>query len=130
MDETEYENIVKNCVKKDTPHIALEDDKSKWVYTITTIARSVRYGGERTPIVCSSFEYANEVVSNNSGDIWEHSYNLVVIESVMLDALYGSVHGHKYWYVWDYNPDEPGCGKYVPIEEPAYSKNTWGFVIG
>lgn len=130
MDEKDYEHILKSCVKKDTPHIALEDDKNKWAYTITTIARSAKYGGERTPILCSSFEIANEVVLENSGDIWEHSYNLAVIESVMIDALYGSVHGHKYWYVWDYDPDDPYCGRYVPIEEPEYSKHTWGFGIG
>lgn len=130
MDEQEYENILKSCVKKNTPHIKLEDDCTKYVYTITTFARSAKYGGQRTPIVCSSFEFANKVVSENIGDIWETSYQLAVIESVLIDCLYGSFDGNKYWYIWERNGDDTYDGQYVPIEEPEEFKNTCGFGIG
>ena len=132
MDEKEYENILKSCVKKNTPHIKLEKDQfCKFVYTVTTIARSAKYGGQRTPIVCSSFEFANEVVSENIGDIWETSYQLAVIESVIIDCLYGSSDGNKYWYIWEKNGDDDTYdGQYVPIEEPEEFKNIYGFGIG
>lgn len=128
--EQEYENILKSCVKKDTPHIKLEDDCTKYVYTITTIAKSNKYGGQRTPIVCSSFEYAVEVVSENNGDIWETTYNLAVIESVLIDCLYGSSYGERYWYIWERNGEDTYDGQYVPIEEPEPFKNTYGYGIG
>lgn len=132
MDEKDYEHILKSCVKKDTPHIKLEDDPSKYVYTVTTIARSAKYGGTRTPILCSTFEYANEVVLENMGDIWETSYQLVVIESVMIDSLYGSCEGHQYWYIWEDGPDKEDSysGGYVPIERPEEFKNVYGILIG
>jgi hypothetical protein len=118
--------ILETCIVKPAGHIQVEGD-AKRLYTITTIARSDRYGGMRTPCICSSFDIARDIVENNSCDIYETSYMLAVIEAIIPDVLYGSLPAEQYWYLWigDYE-----TGKYIAVEPPDEFKNTTGFGIG
>lgn len=129
-----YKEIVNSVVLKNEDHAQeeLPEDVRKYdgrrLYTVTTIASSVRYGGTRTVVVCSTFERAKEIVDANEGDIFEMSYYLVVIEAVVADWLYHTL-DEQYWYVWE--PGEDGQnGHYVPIEQPAAYVGTVGFGIG
>jgi hypothetical protein len=83
-----------DAVLKDTPHVQKEvvsgigKGKPRY-YTVTTFSKGVGYGGDRTPIVCSSFDFAKRVVEENMGDIWECSYMLCVISAFYMDCMYG-----------------------------------------
>lgn len=97
----------------------------RW-YAITTLAKNKRCGGTRTVAICATFERAREIVEKNEGDIWELSYNLVVIEAVLPDALYGgSPSDETYWYRW-----ERKARRYNPIETPPGFEQSFGFGIG
>lgn len=127
--ENEYNEILKSCVLKPGGHRQMEStaDKPVRLYTVTTIAQSVMYGGMRTPVICDSFDKAVMIVEDNVGDIWEYSYMLAVIEAVIPNKLYGGIMGEQYWYRW--TRDEIG-GSYKAIETPLSYKNTFGFGIG
>jgi hypothetical protein len=127
--EKEFLEMVKACRPLDTKHVqrtAGEYPEAPRLYTVTTIAPSARFGGERTPVICDSFERAQEIVERNEGDIWECSYHLVVIEAVIPNWLYGSSYANeRYWY--RYNTD---AERYEPIETPERYELTFGFGIG
>jgi len=89
------------------------------LYALTTISGSI---GDRTPAICRSFERAEAIVLRNEGDIWETCYSLCVIESLIPDALYGSLRGEQYWYAWDLEG-----GQYVPIHKPEAYEGIVGF---
>src|SRR4051812_38338047 len=74
------------------------------LYTVTTIAESLSYGGERT-VGVFSWEHAHGVVEENSFGIFETSYHLVVVEAIGVDLLYGGLGltSERYWYLWTYN---------------------------
>lgn len=96
------------------------------LFAITTIAPSRIYGGVRTVGVCDSFERAAEIVEANEGDIWEHSYYLVVIEETRPNVLYGGLDDRNtYWYLWD---DE--TKRYVSIDDPPWYRDVIGWGIG
>ena len=84
---------------------------------MSTIARSAAYGGTRTVALCD-WKHAKEIVERNMGDIFECSYMLAVIESVVVNTLYNGI-GHldqeAYWYRW-YGTSEKG--QYHPIVTP------------
>jgi hypothetical protein len=122
LENPEYDEILASVVRKEahTPP-ALQGV----VFAVTTIARSERFGGTRTPAVCMSFERAREIVETNEGDIWECSYMLCVIEAVIPDQLYGTNGDYQYWYFWDMKEH-----RYVPIETPERYQNMFGFGIG
>jgi len=116
--------------KRIEKHIDVKQ-KCKRIYTITSMnpANSSDLDG-RTPIVCSSLKNARHAVENNGDSFWEHAYNVVVIEALRLNYMYGGqrMFGFKeeqYWYVWDmvYN-------RYMPIEKPEQYKESFGFAIG
>jgi hypothetical protein len=102
--------------------------ESGWIYTVTTLAGGQAYGGTRTVAACSSFEKADELIRGNYGDIFEHSYQLAVIEAVPLDSLYGgSFESETYWYAWF---GLASTGGYVPILTPTEYADAHGFGIG
>lgn len=120
-----YEDAITKAVWLDA-HPMKEVDRSGRLYTITTIARSPKYGGERTPVICSTLDWARKIVETNNGDIYEYSYMLVVIEGLRPDELYSASDvDERYWYCWD---REQRC--YRPIETPDMYKNTFGFGVG
>lgn len=133
MERTDKEKaqdaIVSSCVWKTADHQErhIEEPQPGQVrlYGVTTIAASPRFGGTRTPVVCTTFERARIIVEQNEGDIWESSYMLVVIEAFASDELYSQFSGEMYWYKWD-----PVAGRYRPIETPAAYENSIGFGIG
>jgi hypothetical protein len=93
------------------------------LYAVTTIAKSVRYGGTCTPVVCTTFEKAKKIVEQNIGDLWEHSFDLVVIEVFAPDRVYGALLDEQYWYCW--RDDH-----YQAIEWPEAYRGTIGWGIG
>lgn len=111
-EEKAYDELLKTCVLKPHGHSRSSLDAGL-VFTITTIASSQRYGGNRTPIVCSSFSTAREYVENNIGDLF---YSLVVIEVIALDHLYNGDIKDSYWYQWV-------DGSYKAIETPDVYKD-------
>lgn len=128
--EREYDAVVASVTGRAAHEQApaprwLEEQGIARLYTVTTIAASARYGGTRTPVVCSSWERAREIVEANEGDIWESSYMLAVIEAVAADCLYGGGLDERYWYAWDL-----GEGRYRPVEPPAAYAGQCGFGIG
>lgn len=124
--EKAYDEIVKSVVLKGA-HVPAELEARRRLYTVTTIASSARYGGTRTPVVCTTFERARAIVEKNEGDIFEFSYKLVVIEAVIADELYGGTLDEQYWYVWR---GYGRTGRYEPIERPKAYEGTVGFGIG
>jgi len=121
----EYVEIVARSQPKTSPHApSVPPDGETWIWAVTTLAQNQRHGGTRTPVVCSTFQLANEIVENNHGDIWECSYYLAVIEAIRVDRLYGSVLGESFWYAWF--TDEG----YKPIETPEEFRNTFGHGVG
>jgi len=122
-EEKAYDELLKTCVLKSCGHSRLSLDDGL-VFTITTIASSQRYGGTRTPIICSSFERAKEYVENNYGDLFECSYSLAVIEVIALDHLYNGDIKDSYWYKWI---DDDG---YRAIETPEAYKDVTFQPIG
>jgi len=119
----EYDEILNN-LKFIAEHPRMEDERG-CLFTVTTIARSDRYGGTRTPAICMTFDRAHEIVDTNEGDIWEYSYMLCVVEAVIPDRLYGSTGAPQFWYAWDESAE-----KYRPIEVPEPYKNRFGYGIG
>ena len=99
-------------------------ENRRHLFAITTIAKSDKFGGTRTPVVCTTLARAKEIIETNEGDIWESSYMLAVIEAVVPDHLYDYTH-ESYWYRWDL---EKKC--YEAIECPPEYKNTMGFGVG
>jgi hypothetical protein len=132
--ETEYDRRIGACVIKPEGHtqkplpkeLACRYRADKRLYTVTTIASSARYGGKRTPVICDSFDAAQEIVLKNMGDIWEYSYMFVVIEARVANHIYGGINDEHYWYVWVGDQD----GGYQAIETPPEYANTCGFGIG
>lgn len=132
--EKEYYEVVKSVVLKPEGHKKMDPPPKPELprlYTVTTIACSARFGGTRTPVICSTFEKAAEMVENNDGDLYECSYRLVVIEAVVPDHLYTTLH-EQYWYVWVYNHKDSvnSEGSYKAIETPEVYKNIVGWGIG
>jgi len=88
-------------------------------FTITTISSGPQYGGTRTPVVCSSFERAQEYVLENAMDMWEHSYMFAVITAIPLDYFYPTMISRAngvdyvldYWFKWDLEE-----GRYRPVD--------------
>jgi hypothetical protein len=121
-----YRSAIDKAIRKTTPHIQ-KPSQHKRLYTITTIAAGDNFSGTRTPVVCTSFERANEIVENNEGDIWESSYDLIVIEGIIPDVLYSApmLVEKPCWYVWDTED-----GRYHPIEEPENCAHMFGFGVG
>ena len=112
--------------------------RQKVLYSVTTIVPgwpseiSKRYGGKRTPVICTSLRRAKQIVENNEGDIFETTYGYAVIDKVLPNVLYsfsGSVkEGYKeWWYEWEGTHRE---GKYVPCSKPTEYIRTFGFSIG
>lgn len=130
-EEKAFKEIVLSCVLKPEGHKQkpLPDFTSaKRLYAVTTLAPSRRYGGTRTPVVCDSFERAQEIVLTNEGDIFETSYHLVVIEASICNYLYSQIGlEEQYWYVWEGDSRDGG---YKPIEIPEAHKCTIGWGIG
>ncbi len=122
-EERRYDEIIASCKFLSGKH-QKKPSKEKFLYSVTTIAASQKFGGTRTPVICNSFRAAKKIVENNIGDIWEHSYMLCVIESVQPNVLYGSGQ-EKYWYKFDKNTN-----KYLAIEEPEFYSRTVGWCIG
>lgn len=118
-DETRYDLAYRESRLKPEGHLQKDLPDSYppvlRLYTVTTIASSPRYGGTRTPIVCTSFEGAKRVVEENEGDIYEYSYMFAVIEAVVADRLYGTELDELYWYKWVRNDNG---GQYQAIETP------------
>lgn len=144
-----FDDYVILAVLRDTPHAQKEvlaglGKGGHRYYTVTTFSRGVGYGGDRTPIVCSSFDSAKRIVEENIGDIWEYTYHLCVISGFYMDCMYGvpwvgkeilppgedrtyvdskgvtrvspaAMEGEEYWYKW-VGGDE---GRYLPCHCPA-----------
>lgn len=127
--EKEYDEILRTVVLKPGGHVPaplpekVAKHGGKRLYAVTTIASSARYGGTCTPVVCDDFEIANKIVLENQGDIWEHSYMLVVIEATVCNWLYSNIFEEQYWYMWQ-------DGGYKPIECPEVYRSSFGFGIG
>ena len=113
--------MMARCVQKDGPHQLEPAPKQVLKYngtrlfTVTTIAASSRFGGTRTVMVTSSFDRAREVIETNEGDIFETSYRLAVIDTIVDGWLYHTSNA-RYWYMW---VGSVGEGGYQPIEEPG-----------
>jgi hypothetical protein len=118
-------DLLASCVVKPGGHVVSGEPNAARFYSVTTIARNTSYGGTRTVALCHTFLRAKEIVEANEGDIWEHSYMLVVIEEVLADMLYGGDHRNAYWYRWSLDND---C--YEAIETPEPYADVVGFSIG
>lgn len=122
-EELAYRDLLEKCVPCEA-HIQKPSNVQR-LYTVTTLAASPKYGGERTPVICTSFERAVQIVARNEGDIWETSYHLVVIEATQPNVLYGGFLDEQYWYKWD-----PNAQAYRPIQCPPGKENILGYGIG
>lgn len=119
-----YDEILASIVRKEKH--TQKPSQYERIYTVTTIARDARHGGQRTPGIFTTFQAAQDVVEKNSNDLWENSYMLAVIEAVVPNWLYSSgLLMEQYWYFWDNKLE-----KYVPIEIPEDYQNLFGFGIG
>jgi hypothetical protein len=126
------DEVLAACVVKpdghEKPHVRPWNTEAYPLYSITTIAKSAKFGGTRTVCVCDGFSRAKEIVETNEGDIWEHSYMLVVIEQFDANVLYGGIGAGRhltYWYRWSM---ENSC--YEAIETPEQYRDVTGFGIG
>ncbi len=140
--EQEYEDILAKAVLKDQHQAPSSYDangkRRKWMYTVTTKARSKLYGGDRTVIIMSSFREADKLLRENGEFFWEFSYNLAVIEAVAVNCVYGFPSGQgkrpAFWYRWvsKGNSLEEGTGEgsYHPIETPKVFQKMYGWGIG
>ena len=106
------------------------------LYSVTTIVpgwpskEADRYGGKRTPVICTSLDLAKDIVENNRGDIFETTYRYAVIVTVFPDVLYGGVMEDEYaeyWYIWE---GDYQTGRYVPSEKPEEYQRAVGWGIG
>lgn len=114
--------LLTKCVWKEGRHEQQPLDpelKVTRLYTVTTITASARYGGVRTPVICTTFEHAREYVERNVGDLYECSYSLAVIEAVVADRLYPTTClSEVYWYMWKSSEDPNVYGQYLEIDVP------------
>lgn len=112
--EKVYDELVASCVYKAEHVQTPETPENKGrLYTVTMLAASPRFGGTRTPVICDSFERAVGIVKTNEGDIWETTYQLVVVEGILPNMLYGGDLNERYWFRWDLDADG-----YRPIARP------------
>jgi hypothetical protein len=127
--EAQYDEILSLCVQKPSGHQVEQTSTRTW-YTVTTLAASELYGGTRTVAIFDGFAEANDFVLANTGDIWETSYMLCVIEATIPNSLYGrsgpGAERPAYWYMWCGEDD----GGYVPIHAPAVYCDLHGWGIG
>jgi len=128
MNKEQYKSAIANAVVKTDGHKQMDnqypnDDR---LYTITTICYGDYFTSTRCVGVCSSFDRAVEIVETNEGHIWENSYDLVVVEAIVDNAVYGNIIGEDYWWVWEGDDD----GKYVAIITPKEFDNTVGWGVG
>lgn len=112
------------------------------LYAVVTIEQVTRYREDgssyiindtRIPGIYTTLEAAKSCVENNDGDIWEMSYNLVVIEETETDRLYPfSLSDTQYWYEWKGATGDEGIGTkgYVACECPEQYKQMCGWGIG
>lgn len=129
-EEKAFDATVASCVRKKGGHTQKPTTRSgvKRLYTVTTMAASTRYGGNRTVVVCDSFKKAEGIVLGNYGDIYEFSYQLCVIEAIACNRLYAYL-DEAYWYRWYGDPNKRGSG-YRAIHTPKVYANTFGFGVG
>jgi hypothetical protein len=118
------------CVVKpdghEKPRVRPWNTEAYPLYSITTIAKNAKFGGSRTVCICDGFSRAKEIVETNEGDIWEHSYMLVVIEQFDANVLYGGLGEHPvFWYRWSVED-----ARYEAIETPTSYRDVTGFGIG
>jgi hypothetical protein len=133
--EKQYDKMVASCVRKSGKHRQKRFPKSlehrfpgiRRLYTVTTMASSLKYGGTRTPVICDSFKKACRIIEKNAGDVFETTYRLAVVEAVFPNHLYGGLLDERYWWRWEGSYKEGG---YVPIETPKAYENIIGFGIG
>lgn len=128
--EKSYDKMVKGCIEIPGGHQQKEPDRKNRLYTITTMASSPRFGGNRTPVICDNWGRANQIVLSNACDIWEYSYMIVVVEAVLPNELYGGFLREQYWYKWFGPKNDMASGGYRAIEIPKDFENTSGFGIG
>lgn len=142
-EEVAYNSAVAGAVLKPLGHTQAEPDEeyaeyeTRRLYTVTTLAVNAMYGGRRTVAICTEFERSQQIVERNEGDIWEGSYNLVLIESLFAGWLYGGLDRERYWYKWikpvaaDSGEEvDDWDGQYAAIETPPGYENTGGFGAG
>lgn len=118
-----YDELLGKCILKPEGHVQkpAPEGCATRLYTVTTIAPCVRYGGTRTPVICDSFEVAKHYLDENLGNLFEFSYSLAVIEAVEANCLYSHLN-EVYWYMWVDNKDDPAEGDYRAIEVPPDSE--------
>jgi hypothetical protein len=122
MEKDDWENFISTCVEKPSGHTPVPLTTEPKLFSVTTVSRK----SDRTPVICTTFARAEEIILSNEGDIFEYYYDLVVIEAVQPDALYSlKFNDERYWYKWD-NLKKG----YVPIEEPELFGNVVNFGIG
>ena len=130
MNKELYKSAIANAVLKVDGHkqmdMPVEYAGEQRLYTITTICYGENFKSTRCVGVCSSFERAIVIVERNEGDIWEASYDLVVVEAILDNCVYGNVIGEDYWFVWDGSED----GKYVAILTPKEFESCFGWGVG
>jgi len=101
------------------------------LYAVVTIVPD-DISRDRCVAICTTLEYAKEIVENNYGDIWETIYDLVVIEEKRADYLYAGCGNEQWWYEWKGARGWDGVGTkgYVPCERPEKYEHICGFGIG
>jgi hypothetical protein len=87
----------------------------------------------------ATFEEAEEAMMNNSGDLFEFSYNLGLIEEVYVvgtkDDSPSRICEERWWYLAEYTPDPTApFGKTGPkiskIDCPEFFQRTVNFWVG
>jgi hypothetical protein len=127
-EEKHYNAVLETCVFRSVGHAqkpasdAVVQHQGKRLYTVTAIASSARFGGTRIVTVCDTFERAKEIIETNEGDIFECSYSLVVIDTVVAGWLYFNL-DEQYWYLWVGSVHD---GSYKAINRPKAYENTIG----
>jgi hypothetical protein len=120
-EEKAFDVLLTKCVWKEGRHkkqpLPKHFRKVRRLYTVTTITSSQRFGGVRTPAICTTFKLARDFVERNAGDLFECSYSLAVIEAVAADTLYTYL-DEVYWYMWEPSEDPEYTGRYREIEVP------------
>ncbi len=127
-EEKHFDAVLETCVLRSVPHAqkpapkqVIEHD-GKRLYTVTTIASSARFGGTRTVTVCDTFERAKEIIEANEGDIFECSYLLAVIDTIVAGWLYFII-DEQYWYCWVGDAKDGG---YKAIDRPKAYRTVMG----
>lgn len=129
----DYYSVLDSTVFCDKPHrlkkIPIDSQtgvKPQQLYAVTTIAPHAMFGGDRTPVICSTFKTAKRYLENNVFDLWEYSYHLAVIESFEPNAIYGG-YRKAYWFRF---VGTDSSGGYRSIKTPARYKRSFGFGVG